>query len=85
MSPTLRANSPGWSRLSTNGNIPSRGRRPKVGLRPKTPQRPAGTLTEPLVSEPRASGTRPAATAAADPPDEPPAMRARSCGLWVAP
>jgi hypothetical protein len=39
----------------------------------------------PLVSLPSVSGTWPAATAAADPPDEPPLMRARSCGLWQAP
>ena len=42
-----------------------------------------GTRIEPLVSEPSVSGTWPAATAAAEPPDEPPAMRARSCGLRV--
>ena len=44
-----------------------------------------GTRIEPLVSEPSVSGTWPAATAAAEPPDEPPAMRVRSCGLRVAP
>ncbi len=37
------------------------------------------------MSEPRASGTNPAATAAADPPDEPPGTRPRSRGFRVGP
>ena len=32
-----------------------------------------------------ANGTIPAATAAADPPDDPPGVRDRSHGLWVGP
>ena len=52
-------------------------------MHPHTPHNEAGTRIEPLVSEPRLSGTSPAATAAAEPPDEPPAMRAGSCGLRV--
>jgi DNA-binding transcriptional LysR family regulator len=58
-----------------------RGSRPKVGLRPKTPHSDAGTRIEPLVSEPSVSATCPAATAAPEPPEEPPAMRDGSCGL----
>ncbi len=49
------------------------------------PHSDEGTRIEPLVSEPSVNGTCPAATAAADPPDEPPALRARSCGLRVGP
>src|SRR5919198_3090780 len=45
---------------------------PKVGMRPTTPQSDAGPRIEPPVSEPSASGTRPAATAAPDPDEEPP-------------
>ena len=45
------------------------------------PQSEEGTRIEPLVSDPRVIGTRPAATAAAEPPEEPPAMRCVSCGL----
>jgi hypothetical protein len=45
----------------------------------------AGTRIEPLVSVPSESGTSPAATAAPDPPEEPPAMRDRSCGLRAGP
>ena len=45
----------------------------------------AGTRIEPLVSEPSASGTKPAATAAPEPPEEPPVMRPSSCGLREGP
>ena len=52
---------------------------------PTTPHRAAGWRTEPPVSDPRARGTNPAATAAADPPEEPPGTLLRSCGLRVGP
>src|SRR3954471_19846455 len=52
---------------------------------PTTPQRPAGWRIDPPVSEPSATGAKPAATAAADPPDEPPGTRDVSCGLRVGP
>src|SRR5262245_20997342 len=52
---------------------------------PTTPQSAAGWRTDPPVSLPSASGTKPAATAAALPPDEPPGTRARSCGFRVGP
>ena len=45
----------------------------------------AGCLIEPPVSEPSAHGASPAATAAAEPPDEPPGTRSRSHGLRVGP
>jgi hypothetical protein len=48
---------------------------PVLGFRPTTPQNAAGCRTEPPVSEPSAIGTRPAATAAAEPPEEPPGTR----------
>ena len=69
----------------TNGKVPSRVRRPKVGFSPQMPQNEAGTRIEPLVSEPSVSGTMPAATAAAEPPEEPPATCSRLCGLRVGP
>ena len=47
---------------------PARLTLPKVGRRPVTPQRVLGETIEPQVSVPRANGTRPAATAAAEPP-----------------
>jgi hypothetical protein len=42
-------------------------------------------LIEPPVSEPSAHGARPAATAAVEPPDEPPGTRLGSHGLRVGP
>src|SRR5919109_1270594 len=52
---------------------------------PTTPQNAAGCRTEPPVSEPSATGTISRATAEAEPPDDPPATRVRSCGLCVTP
>src|ERR1035437_8029615 len=49
------------------------------------PQNAAGCRTEPPVSDPSAIGTMPAATAAADPPDEPPGTRVRSIGFRAGP
>src|SRR5688572_19735044 len=49
------------------------------------PQNAAGCRTEPPVSDPRAIGTMPAATAAAEPPEEPPGTRSRSCGFRAGP
>src|SRR2546425_1660455 len=40
---------------------------------------------EPPVSDPNATGAKPAATAAALPPLDPPGTRVRSCGLRVGP
>ena len=41
------------------------------------PQKCAGTRNDPPVSEPNDSGPKPAASAAADPPDDPPGTRGR--------
>ena len=49
------------------------------------PQNAAGCLTEPPVSEPKAATAKPAATAAADPPLDPPETRLWSCGFLVTP
>ena len=49
------------------------------------PHSDEGTRIEPLVSDPSVIGTCPAATAAAEPPEEPPEMRVGSCGLRVGP
>ncbi len=45
------------------------------------PQNELGTRIEPLVSDPSASGTSRPPTALPEPPDEPPDIRDRSCGL----
>ncbi len=52
---------------------------------PTIPHSAAGWRIEPPVSVPSAHGARPAATAAALPPEEPPGTRPRSHGLSVAP
>src|SRR5207245_9759470 len=58
---------------------------PGVGLSAYTPQYDAGRMTDPPVWLPSASGTISAATAAADPLDEPPGVWAGSYGLRVLP
>ncbi len=52
---------------------------------PTTPQSAAGWRIEPPVSVPSESGAKPAETAAAEPPEEPPGTRSVSHGLWVTP
>ena len=56
-----------------------------MGFRPTTPHNAAGHTIDPSVSVPTARGARPAATAAADPDDEPPAERSSACGLTQSP
>src|SRR5207302_6389854 len=84
-SPTARANGPAQSRAGDSGTTPSQETRPQVGLRPATPQRDAGMRMEPPVSVPMLPKQSPAATAAAEPPLEPPGMRARSQGFRTGP
>src|SRR3954465_6150056 len=48
-------------------------------------QKAAGRITEPAVCDPVAIGTMPAATAAAEPEDDPPGVCSRLCGLRVLP
>ena len=62
-----------------------RGMAPKLGLNPTTPLKAAGRITEPSVCVPSASGTIPAATAAAEPDEEPPGVCAGFHGLTVGP
>src|SRR5690349_25084144 len=58
---------------------------PYVGLSPTVPVTAPGWRIDPPVSVPRASGAMKAATAAAEPPPEPPGIRSRSHGLRVGP
>lgn len=62
---------------------PYRDTRPYVGLSPTTPQKCAGCRMLPPVSEPREALHWRAATAAAEPPEEPPGTRLVSHGLRV--
>ena len=80
---TDRANTPTVSRLGLWARIPVRGIAPKLGLKPTTPQKAAGRITEPAVWVPTASGAWPAATAAAEPDDEPPGVCPGAAGLRV--
>src|ERR1700730_8754767 len=76
----LLANGATQSRLDTVGCTPSRLIRPYEVFSPYTPQQAAGMRIEPPVSVPMVKSTGgapcgPAATAAAEPLDEPPGMR----------
>src|SRR5271169_6895650 len=62
---------------------PARETAPYVGLSPTIPQNDAGSRIDPPVSEPSAAIAICAATAAAEPPDEPPGTRVVSCGFFV--
>src|SRR3954454_15778602 len=59
--------------------------RPRDGLSPMIPHAPAGLRMEPPPSPACAIATMRAATAAADPPLDPPTMRSGFHGLRVAP
>src|SRR5580704_3310558 len=84
-SSTVRPNTPNWSSDDANATSPNRLTRPYVGLTPTTPQNAAGWRTDPPVSDPSAIGTTPAATAAAEPPDDPPGTRVGSTGFRAGP
>ena len=56
-----------------------------MGRNPVTPQNALGVRMEPDVSEPSAYVTRPAATAMAEPLDEPPDQRVVSHGFKPGP
>src|SRR5205085_4587283 len=59
--------------------------RPRRGLRPTRPQHDAGTRIEPVPSPPDAAGTTRAATAAAEPPLDPPGVIDGDHGFAVRP
>src|SRR5687768_12931353 len=61
------------------------GVRPRVGLSPNRPQHDAGMRMDPPPSPPPAHGTIPLATAAADPPEDPPVVREVSHGFRAGP
>src|SRR5436305_5676545 len=59
--------------------------RPKLGFRPTRPVKAAGMRVEPPPSLAVPNGTSPPATAAAEPPLDPPGVRVRSHGFRVVP
>src|SRR5262245_36794135 len=79
-SSTDRHNGPMWSSVALSGTTPSVDRSPKAGFRPTSPQTADGIRIEPPVSVPSDAKHIPSATAAAEPPDEPPGLRLVSIG-----
>ena len=77
----MRAIGPAWSRLQESGTTPFSETLPRVGLIVEVPEHADGIRSDPAVSVPVAAGTMRAASAAADPPLEPPAERSRLHGL----
>ena len=85
MSSKLLAKMPIVSLVLDIGTSPSDGYLFVVGRYPYTPQRDAGILIEPPVSDPNPTLTKPAAMAAAVPPLLPPAKSVKSAGFLTGP
>src|SRR5436309_379464 len=79
-SATPAANSPTVSRCHEKHFAPTVGSILNDGLKPATPQKAAGRMTDPPVWVPIATATMLAATAAAEPDDEPPGVCATLTG-----
>ena len=84
-SSTVRAIGPTWSKLGASGKQPTVETSSYVGLKPTTPQHAAGMRIDPPESVPRAASASEAARAAAEPPDDPPAMRPGARGFGTVP
>src|SRR5262245_803614 len=84
-SSTVSANTETQSRVRQAGTTPAVDTSPRLGLRPTMLLNPAGTRPEPAVSLPSASGTKPAATAIAEPELDPPGISAGSNRLRAMP
>src|SRR6185369_12409697 len=84
-SSTVRAHGPPWSSELEKATMPYRETAPYVGFTPTVPVTEAGCRMEPPVSVPMASGAMCAASAAEEPPPEPPGILVRSQGLPVGP
>ena len=80
-SATVRVIGPTWSNDGARAITPSIGTRPCVALIVLVPHSAEGIRSEPSVSVPSAAGTMRAASAAAEPPLEPPAERSGAQGL----
>src|SRR5512138_193731 len=80
-SSTVRAMGPQVSSVATDGMIPVFGTRPSVGFKPTRLHHAAGRRTEPPESVTSAAKHIRAATAAAEPLEEPPVTRSSAQGL----
>src|SRR5699024_3102553 len=76
---------PMWSRLQANGKQPYLATRPGVGFNPTSPQAAEGIRMDPAVSVPRVVKLISAATAAPEPPLEPPGTLSAFHGLATGP
>jgi hypothetical protein len=76
---------PAWSIDQERGSPPNLLTRPNVGFKPTIPQQAAGCRMDAPVSLPRAAIARPAATAAAEPPLDPPGWQSVFHGFRTAP
>ncbi|CAB4570977.1 unannotated protein [freshwater metagenome] len=85
VSRTLRDTHPAFTVRLPSWAWGARGMRPNVAFRPTKPVNPAGIRMDPPPSPAVANVTRPPATAAALPPEEPPGVRPCRHGLCVAP
>src|SRR5262245_5108457 len=85
VSSTLRQIGPSLSMLQESAIAPVRGTNPNVGRSPVQPQRVLGDEIDPSVSDPSANATHPAATAEAEPAEEPLDPCAGFHGLRVLP
>jgi len=71
ISSTDFAKIPGVSKELEGERMPVRESNPILGRRPYTALKAAGQVTEPVVSDPKATGENPADTATAEPDEEP--------------
>src|SRR5438309_3346532 len=85
VSATVHVRNPSVASVAADGTSGAIEIRPRLGFNPTSPQHEAGIRIEPPPSLPCPRATIPEATAAAVPPDEPPAVRERSHGLRVGP
>ena len=74
-SSTVRASGPWCDKVSNKPGSAVIGIRPSDGYNPTMPHHEAGMRTDPPMSRPSASATQPLATAAAEPPLDPPVVR----------
>src|SRR5436305_12191577 len=78
---TEAPSTPMVSKLVAKGRQPSASTSPGAGFKATNPQNAAGIRSEPAVSVASASGVTPAATATADPDEEPPGLSPGSIGF----
>src|SRR5690625_7348049 len=84
-SSTLLDMGPMWSKVHASGKHPYLATKPWVGFKPTSPQAADGIRIEPAASVPSVEKDISDATAAPEPPEDPPRSLSRSHGLWTGP